>query len=207
VLPSDHHYSDEQVFNSALESAFRAADSGSGSIVVLSSPARGPETEYGWIELGQPVSGESTYRIRRFVEKPPKSVALRLFEEGALWNTFVMVGRVRDFLDMVGAARTGLLKAFPRQYLWNGAEVRIQDWLYERIYITDFSRDILSTQPDRLLALPFNGVIWNDLGHPERVMDVLQACGQKPWWVKEWHALRRPPVSAVTEPLVEAAVA
>ncbi|HVV46438.1 MAG TPA: sugar phosphate nucleotidyltransferase [Bryobacteraceae bacterium] len=208
VLPSDHHYSDEAAFTRALNGAFDAALRYPGFVILMGGRARGAETEYGWIELGSAVGGGSStaYRVQGFREKPPAPVAQRLFDEGALWNTFVMVGRVRDFIEMVGAARTGLLKAFPQEHLWNGSEVHLEDWIYSRIYNIDFSREVLSTQTDRLLTLPLE-VDWNDLGHPERVLDVLQSAGQSPWWMKEWQATKRPAARAAAATGSEAAVA
>jgi mannose-1-phosphate guanylyltransferase len=206
VLPSDHHYSDEPAFTATLELAFDTAARHSDSVVLLGSPARSPHTEYGWIEPGPPLAGNSAwFEVRGFREKPPVDLALRLFEQGALWNTFVMVGHVRAFLDMVGAARTGLLRAFPADRLWSGAEAHIPAWLYDRFYAIDFSRDILALQAQRLIALKMENTEWNDLGRPERVMDVLHAAGLKPWWMKEWQGARRP--ASVAVPISDAAVA
>jgi mannose-1-phosphate guanylyltransferase len=206
VLPSDHHYSDEQAFTATLELAFSMAARHPDSVVLLGSPAHSPHVEYGWIEPGAPVAGgNSLFEVRGFREKPPLDLALRLFEQGALWNTFVMVGRVGAFLEMVGAARTGLLRAFPPDRLWSGAEVHLPAWLYDRFYAIDFSRDILALQSQRLIALKMENVTWNDLGRPERVMDVLQAAGLKPWWMKEWHGARRP--ARMAAPISGAAVA
>jgi mannose-1-phosphate guanylyltransferase len=100
VLPCDHHYSDEQTFTAALESAYDFAARHSGSVVLLGAHPQGPEVEYGWIELGP-------FRGRRLVPRP------RVLREavvpsrpgtdrrGSLWNTFVMVGQVRGFLEMM----------------------------------------------------------------------------------------------------------
>ncbi len=209
ILPSDHHYSDENGFTSALETAFESVQRHSGSVVLLGSEPRDAQTEYGWIEPGEPLpaQGLSRYRVRRFCEKPSPDAARFLFDRKALWNTFVMVGRVCDFLALVGAARTGLLRAFPSGHLWSGAEVNVQDWIYNRIAQSDFSRDILATQPDRLSVMHMGDIGWNDLGHPERVADVLQSVGLQPWWIKEWHALRRPAGVAAALPRTQAAVA
>jgi mannose-1-phosphate guanylyltransferase len=207
ILPCDHHYSDERAFTATLDSAFDTAARHADSVVLLGSPARTAQTEYGWIELGDPVAGseDSSFRVRGFCEKPAADLARDLFDRGALWNTFVMVGHVTAFLELVGAARTGLLKAFLPEHLWAGSEVQIPDWLYERIYALDFSRDVLSRQPGRLIARRMDNVEWNDLGHPERVIDVLQAAGLKPWWLREWRAAKRPPGMAM--PHADAAVA
>jgi mannose-1-phosphate guanylyltransferase len=206
VLPSDHHYSDEQAFTATLETAFDTAARHRDSVVVLGSPARSAHVEYGWIEPGPPLADAfGSFEVRGFREKPSADRAIELFEQGALWNTFVMVGRVGAFLDMISAARTGLLRAFPPDWLWSGTEVHLPPWLYDRFYAIDFSRDILSLQAQHLIALKMENIEWNDLGRPERVMDVLHASGLKPWWMKEWHALRKPP--GVAAPLSGAAVA
>jgi mannose-1-phosphate guanylyltransferase len=198
ILPCDHHYSDERAFTAALESAFLIATERSRSVVLLGAPPRGPETEYGWIELG-PLAAmvdSPSFHVRGFCEKPSSRIAGTLFKQGALWNTFVMVGYVRSFLEMVSAARPGLVAAVKRSRRWSGVETHIPDSLYDAVHPVDFSREILSVQPQRLIASRLDYVGWNDLGHPERVMDVLQATGLKPSWMKEWQASKKPPASA-----------
>jgi mannose-1-phosphate guanylyltransferase len=207
ILPSDHHYSDEQAFTTTLESAFDVAARHRDSVVLLGSPARSAHVEYGWIEPGAPLADDSgCFTVRGFREKPSADAAMALFEQGALWNTFVMVGHVNAFLEMVSAARTGLLRAFPPDRLWSGAEVHLPAWLYDRFYAVDFSRDILSLQAHRLIALKMENIEWNDLGRPERVMDVLHAAGMKPWWMKEWHGARRP-AGVAAAPIAGVAIA
>ena len=161
------------------------------------------------METGPALGGmdRSTFFVRRFCEKPSLELAELLYERGALWNTFVMVGHVSAYLKMASFARSSLLKAFPAYHLWAGAETHIPEWIYDRVYATDFSREILSNQTQSLLVQRLSHLVWNDLGHPERVIDVLQAAGLKPWWMKEWCASRRPPVMDVRVPAANAAVA
>jgi hypothetical protein len=68
ILPCDHHYSDERAFTAALESAFDVATRHSGSVVLLGALPRGPQTEYGWIELGPSVGGADSglFHVRGF---------------------------------------------------------------------------------------------------------------------------------------------
>jgi mannose-1-phosphate guanylyltransferase len=204
ILPCDHHYSDEQTFTAALESAFDIAAQHTGSVVLLGAHPQGPEVEYGWIELG-PSAGGASFHVRGFCEKPTVHAARELLERGSLWNTFVIVGHVRSFLEMVNAALTGLVEVFRKNELWAGAEVHIQDSLYDRIHSVDFSREVLSVQTRRLVALQLGRAGWSDVGNPERVMAVLQAAGLEPWWMKEWQASRRRP--AVVAPVTNRAVA
>src|SRR5579863_7706423 len=199
VLPSDHYFSDERGFSVVLESAFETAAQHPGSVVLLGASPQSPEVEYGWIELGPSVHGAGGVgsRVRGFCEKPSFHVARELLARGSLWNTFVMVGHVSGFLEMVNMALADYVDRFRGNQLWAGSEVHIQDSLYDRIHSSDFSRDVLSVQTPRLLALRMGNTGWSDLGNPERVMAVLQSAGLKPWWSMKWKAPERDLATAV----------
>jgi mannose-1-phosphate guanylyltransferase len=203
ILPCDHHYSGEPTFTTALESAFDIAAERTSSVVLLGASPQGPEVEYGWIELGLPMGGVS-FHVRGFSEKPSFHAARELIDRGSLWNTFVMVGHVRGFLEMVNAAVKGLMGEFRKSRMWAGVEVQIADLLYDGIQAVDFSREVLSIQAERLVALKLGHAGWSDLGHPERVITVLQTAGVDPWWMQEWQAKRS---SASERPPAELAVA
>jgi mannose-1-phosphate guanylyltransferase len=40
-------------------------------------------------------------RVARFVEKPTRRIARELVDSGALWNTMVMIVKVRTLLQMI----------------------------------------------------------------------------------------------------------
>jgi mannose-1-phosphate guanylyltransferase len=190
ILPCDHHFSDEPAFTAALECAFDSAAQRPGSVVLLGASPRSPEVDYGWIELGPSVGGADGlgFHVRRFCEKPSLPVARELLVRGSLWNTFVMVGHVRGFLEMVNMTLADVVDQLRSSPLWAGSEVHIQDSLYNRIHSVDFSREVLSVQTPRLVALRMGRTGWSDLGHPARVIAVLQAAGLEPWWMKKWKA-------------------
>jgi mannose-1-phosphate guanylyltransferase len=188
ILPSDHHFSDERAFTAALESAFETAAQHPCSVMLLGASPQGPEVEYGWIEIGPSVrgTGGAWSRVRGFFEKPSFRAARELLARGSLWNTFVMVGHVRGFLEMANASLADVVGWLRMSPLWVGEEVYVEDSLYERIPVVDFSREVLSVQTKRLLALRMVGTGWSDLGHPERVLSVLQVAGLDPWWMNRW---------------------
>jgi mannose-1-phosphate guanylyltransferase len=193
VLPCDHHYSDETAFDAALESAFDAARAWSDNVVLVGAQPDSPEPEFGWIELGSSagqrpdgVLHRDLYHVGGFREKPSVQVAQELMNRGSVWNTFVMVGHVRAFLDMFESAVPELLDAFQDVQAWNGGETHIGESLYQRIVTVDFSRHVLSVEPRRLLALRAGPMGWNDLGHPDRVLAVLRQNGAQPWWLPQW---------------------
>lgn len=194
ILPSDHYYSRENVFTSALESAFAVAEARSGSIVLLGAQPKAPEVEYGWIEVGEVVGPlPGVFHVMGFQEKPALPIAERLLRSGSLWNTFVMVGHVHAFLELALASVPALLQALrPGRALYTtDGETRIPDWLYDRLDAVDFSRHVLSPGTKHLITMGLGDVEWNDLGDPDRVIFTLLKSGvDLPSWATRWRAAR-----------------
>jgi mannose-1-phosphate guanylyltransferase len=205
ILPCDHHYADEQLFSLALESAFEIAATRDNSVVLLGAKADYPEVEYGWIELDSPLEHEEVdlFRVRAFREKPPVEVARTLLERGSVWNTFVMVGHVQAFLDMVRSALPELLTLLRRARLWAGGETQIAASVYESVPSVCFSRRVLSVETRRLAVLRLNNVGWSDLGDPGRAAMAVRNSGCAPAWIGKWKF----PSVGVSAPLEAAATA
>ncbi len=193
ILPSDHHYTNERAFRVALESAFEIAECCTDAVVLLGVHPDGPEMEFGWIEVSSRSNRQegSICHVHGFCEKPSFQTALRLFQKGSLLNTFVLVGRVSNFLAIIKAAQSDLLASLAATPLWSGAEEHIPDSTYERFESTDFCRSILSVQARRLIALQTSATGWSDLGRPERVLQVMQASGLEAWWADAWAASKK----------------
>jgi mannose-1-phosphate guanylyltransferase len=190
-LPGDHHYFDDSFFTSTLEAAFEIAADRPESVVLIGAQPDRPEVEYGWIELGKSLGTEDAkesglYRAAGFLEKPPLDVAQTLPGDGWAWNTFVMVGHVRSFLEMTAQAIPDVLETVRRAELWTGFETCIEESVYSQLPSTDFSKQVLAPQASRLLVLRVRDLGWSDLGHPGRVLAVLDKKRSRPhWWTKE----------------------
>ena len=177
IFPSDHHVSDDGRFAAHVESAFLATEADPGRVVLLGIIPDTHESEYGWIEPGAPLraaDGRTAHAVRRFWEKPDVSFAEALRERGCVWNSFVMVGRVRAFLALVRDCLPSLYDAFAALGPLTGAaeESGAVAALYQWLAPADFSRDVLSARPEALGVIPVWGVTWSDLGSPERVLRV-----------------------------------
>src|SRR5437762_2377077 len=84
-------------------------------ITLLGITPTSPETEYGWIEPQQSILGTmplSITRVSRFWEKPDSDMAHMLLDNGCLWNSFVMVGRVDALLEMTRRALPNMYSQF-----------------------------------------------------------------------------------------------
>jgi mannose-1-phosphate guanylyltransferase len=181
-FPSDHHFSNHQAFIGHIDSAYAAAASRPEVVILLGIPPETPEAEYGWIEPGVPLgtpAPASLSRVNRFWEKPSVSRASSLMEPGCMWNSFVMVGHIHAFLNLLRRALPDLVEAFEsiRSSFFTGHERAALRELYSRIHSTGFSEDVLSMQPTGLAVLRAIGLGWSDLGEPGRVHSVIERKG------------------------------
>lgn len=201
VLPSDHYYSDETAFTTALESAFGIAAKRPESVVLIGAQPSSPEVEYGWIELGASVGdgSDELMGVRGFWEKPSLEIAETLLRKPSSWNTFVMVGRVGAFLEMVARAIPDVLEAIQQARPWTGSETHIENSVYNEVPFSDFSKHVLSAEISRLLVLNVRDLGWSDLGHPGRVLAVLEKSNSEPRWMKAWKQTKRAAVEASPE--------
>ena len=86
ALPSDHLIRDRRAFASAVDRARTLASA--GWIVTFGIGPTHPETGYGYIECGEPLSSSDTFRAARFIEKPPLADAVAYLTAGSyVWNS------------------------------------------------------------------------------------------------------------------------
>lgn len=187
LFPSDHFFADDQQFMSHVDSAFAAAQTNPNIITLLGIQPEGPEVEYGWIEPETSLFAQMPHaisRVRRFWEKPHLTVAKALMNQGCLWNSFVMVGRVDSFLKMTQRALPKLYKSFSAIATTFGteSEARALSNLYSWIPSSNFSQEVLSQRPDDLAVMQVSEVGWSDLGEPQRVFATLQRIGMQTRW-------------------------
>jgi len=85
-----------------------------------------------------------------------------------VWNTFVMVGTVTAFLDMIEETLPGLRALLSPAPLSPAGETLINPATYHALPEINFSDRVLQHAVDHLLLLRLNDVVWSDLGEPKR---------------------------------------
>lgn len=178
IFPSDHHFSDDEGFMSHVEAAFDAAQRHPEVVTLMGITPEAPEVEFGWIEPHAGIFGGLS-RVRRFWEKPTAGVARKLMDQGCLWNSFVMVGRVDAFLSMTKQALPDLYRLFEAVVPVFGTpdEEPNLEMLYRLITDTNFSHEVLSVRPEDLTVMRVGKVGWSDLGEPSRVLAAMSRMG------------------------------
>lgn len=114
VMPSDHAIRDEGAFDAAVAAALPLLDD--GWLVTFGIAPDAPETGYGYIRIGDEITG-GVHRVDRFVEKPDRISAEAMLAAGDhAWNGGIFLFRADLFLgalsvhapDMLAAAQAAM---------------------------------------------------------------------------------------------------
>ncbi len=195
ILPSDHVIGDEHRFMLRVGEAVGAAYFNDDSVFLLGTRLQEPEDGLGWI-ITDPTGGSRWPRISIFREKPAPGEAARLYAEGALVNTFVMVARAHTLYGLIRAC-------VPR---WTDAlhgasgDPRALDAAY-RSPSSCLSTDVLQRAPSHQRAVSTGDVGWSDIGTQDRLHRALDHAGQDRRASSEWGFGRSPRLPTLNCPL------
>jgi mannose-1-phosphate guanylyltransferase/mannose-6-phosphate isomerase len=114
VMPADHVIVDVRKFQEAVSRGIGFA--ARGMIVTFGVTPESPETRYGYIQAGEPVSPESpedhAYRIVRFAEKPDVASAKAYLDAGSyFWNSGLFMMHASVWLSSMEICRNDILAA------------------------------------------------------------------------------------------------
>lgn len=164
VLPSDHLIDDVDAFAADARHACAAAER-DRVLLTFGIPATGPETNFGYIERGEP-AGPRLCRVARFTEKPDRARAEVWVAGGRhLWNSGMFVWRPDVFLDALERSRPAL--AGPLRGLAGAADdprgfERALEAVFPGLESVSVDYAVLEHAPDTLvLEASFD---WDDLG-------------------------------------------
>ena len=126
------------------------------------------------------VDGHPVRRVLAFHEKPALAQAVRLWREGALWNTLVTVGTVETLIFLFAKHQPGLARSFARvrDVLDTRGAPYILAQEYAAMPSVNFSRDLLARERSHLHTIEVRDVYWSDWGRPARVRETLGRLGR-----------------------------
>ncbi|WBO24710.1 mannose-1-phosphate guanylyltransferase [Sphingomonas abietis] len=107
VMPSDHVIADIGAFHAAIQAALPlVAD---GWLVTFGIAPDAPETGYGWIKVGEEISGGLHY-VANFVEKPPRDQSEAMLAAGDhCWNGGIFLFRADVYLAALAVHASEML--------------------------------------------------------------------------------------------------
>jgi mannose-1-phosphate guanylyltransferase len=113
VLPSDHLIKYNDIYIDTLKTAIEAAQIDDNLITIGITPTY-PETGYGYIHFEKTETMNSTYEVKRFVEKPSIDKAKEYLISGEyLWNSGMFVWKLssimKNFKKLMPSTYEGLM--------------------------------------------------------------------------------------------------
>lgn len=171
ILASDHEINFGDDWVNAVNIAHQTADS--GQIVTFGIQPNNPATGYGYIEKGEALS-DGACKVKRFVEKPPHSAALKMVEAGSfLWNSGIFMARVdillselRTHAPAVNSAARGAVEKAEIDLDF----VRINQEEFQKS--PDISIDFAVMEKTSNAAVVPSSFSWSDLGSWDAVWDL-----------------------------------
>jgi mannose-1-phosphate guanylyltransferase / mannose-6-phosphate isomerase len=123
IMAADAVIGDLEALHGALEEAVAAARA--GHIVTFGAKPTGPETGYGYIEIGETLPGlAGAHRVASFVEKPNAAAAAVLAASGThLWNSGMFVFTAETMLEELKAHAPQVLEAVSRAVAGRSADL------------------------------------------------------------------------------------
>ena len=100
ILSADHIIKDENIFRKTLEEGFKSAEE--GNLVTFGVIPTKPEPGYGYIESELNLDKENIKgsKIKKFIEKPNKDLAYKLFSSKKYtWNSGIFVFKTKVIID------------------------------------------------------------------------------------------------------------
>ncbi len=115
VLPADHVIQDIKAFRGAVADAAKAA--AAGKLVTFGINPTHPETGYGYIRAGDPISGVPARDVVKFVEKPDRETAQGYLASGDyLWNSGMFMFSATRYLSELREFEPDMLEVCRRAY-------------------------------------------------------------------------------------------
>ena len=186
VFPSDHFIEEEERFLNYVKAACDFVERENSKIVLLGIPPSAPESEYGYILANNRwhnVFPFGAREVKRFVEKPEPVLARKLMLRGGLWNTMVIVFKLKPLIECIRAVSPQTHRGF--EQIYQAADSANFEKVVKQVFAQAESFNLstgflqmLPLQCERdLVVLPVRGVHWSDWGSEARIMETLGLTG------------------------------
>ena len=186
IFPSDHFVLGEATLMAQVLDAARALDRHAGRVVLLGAPAGAPAGGDGWIEPGEPLDDGGLSTVRALWTRLPDSPAPSAGSADGLWNTAIVVARVRTLVRLGEIALPDLSRRLAGigRFAGGDDEPAAVYQAYALMMRARLVRDLLARHPEHLAVWPLQRVTWSDLGSAPRVADVLTRARVRPSWAQ-----------------------
>ncbi len=176
LLPADQVITPADAFQAALAKGVEVA--AAGNLVTFGIQPRYPATGYGYVHVGEAVSGSSNgisvANVQRFVEKPEQATAEQYLATGEYrWNAGIFCWRVDTVISELTAHCGWLMEALaPLEKAWGTANWTSQlDAVYQPL--KRISIDYALMEKSKRICVVTGTFQWDDVGSWDSLYDHL----------------------------------
>jgi len=177
TVGSDAYVEDEKEYIKVIKLAGSLIKKYPRSTILIGINPTYPETGYGYIKMGKPVTeinDHEIFQVKKFIEKPDLITAQKFLQKWEyLWNPALFTWRVDNLLDLykeyLPRVYNILLKI--RKYLGTIQEKTIIEKEYKKMPKMAIEYAILEKEKN-LLVIPAD-FGWSDIGHWRAIRDIL----------------------------------
>lgn len=185
IYPSDHFVHTETQLVDAVRHAVCAIDLLEDRLILLGIQPDGVDLDYGYIQLDRYVWGygpHSLWHVGRFVEKPKRHLAKTLVAGQVLWNTMIIVAKVKTLWNLGTKVLPAMMNLFETLLpaVGGAREAQVRRQLYQTMPKRNFSMDFLEHVFNKVSVLDVKDVLWCDWGRPKRIAQGLRKIGKVP---------------------------
>jgi len=159
-------------------------------VILLGVRPESLDLEYGWIEPGVTLegSGDRLRAVVSFIEKPGLAEARNAMARGALWNTFVIVGKVKKLWELGWRYFPDMMSLFEilGPAIGTPNELACLETIYTAMPDRNFFVDLLTFIQDEVFVQEISDVIWSDWGRFERIAKTLLTIGRPPAFPEQY---------------------
>ncbi|MCG9542661.1 mannose-1-phosphate guanylyltransferase/mannose-6-phosphate isomerase [Vibrio sp. Isolate33] len=171
VLAADHHIAQTTDFQQTVARGIEYAKQ--GKLVTFGVTPNAPETGYGYIKQGEPLS-QSAYAIECFVEKPDIATAEQYIDSGQyLWNSGMFMFRASRYLEELAEHRPEILAACKLALATQNTDldfIRIDAEAFKSSPSDSIDYAVME-KTSHAAVIPMD-VGWNDIGSWSAIWDV-----------------------------------
>jgi mannose-1-phosphate guanylyltransferase/mannose-6-phosphate isomerase len=166
VLPADHLIRDAAAFATAVERAASLASK--GWLATFGIVPTHPETGYGYIQYGEALDVPDTFRVDRFIEKPPLADASNYVGTGLhAWNSGMFCFTPAAILEAFAKHSPAVLDSVRR--VWQGLKTQANSAMMEIdpalfAVVPDISIDYAVMEKAANVAVVRGAFDWSDVG-------------------------------------------
>lgn len=126
VTPCDHLITRERVFEEEVRKGFEFVEKNPVLLTLGITPTR-PDTGYGYIQVGSPISQGGICKVKTFTEKPTADLAQVFVESGEfLWNAGIFLWQTKAIIEAIHRYLPDLSREFDRGSSKFGTEREIE---------------------------------------------------------------------------------